>query len=128
MKTTAEIITAIECTPARSAWARGVKDYATDLIWNLDELVSGGYADPAEITTASDLLEVLLNGAANWEQFSEGGCALCYNYHIAKRLCTPSEFRKTDAGMKDPNARESWIDVQARALYQAWALIRSVAF
>lgn len=74
----------------------------------------------------NELRRWMLNGAADWSQYSEGGCALIYNGDIARRLCTPSELRKTDNGRKDPNARESWIDCQSRALYQAARLIESV--
>ena len=35
--------------------------------------------------------------------------------------------RKARHGRKKPNAREEWLDVQARALYQACELILSVA-
>ena len=70
----------------------------------------------------------MLNGADNWRQYSEGGCALCYDGQIAERLCAPWELRKTDNGRKDPNPRESWIDVQSRALFQAAQLVLDAAF
>ena len=44
---------------------------------------------------------------------------------IAETFCTPSELRRTDFGRKDPNSRETWMDVQVRAHVQAWALIKS---
>lgn len=87
----------IEQTKTRSAWDRGVKDYAEEL---LDKLREG----------------------------AEGGCALCYDGQIAERLCAPWELRKTDNGRKDPNPRETWIDVQSRALYQASRLVLDAAF
>jgi hypothetical protein len=68
-----------------------------------------------------------LNGARDWRQYSEGGCSLVYNEDIAVRLCTPSELKKTSNGMRNPNASETWIDVQARALQQAFWLIRNAA-
>lgn len=68
---------------------------------------------------------MLLHGAGDWEEYSRGGCALIYNSDIAERLCAPWELRKTDGGAKRPNAREDWIDVQARALSQAELLIRA---
>lgn len=95
----------------RSAWSRGVRDYAMDIL-----------ADACEQAcryTEKDLL----NGASDWKEYSYGGCAFCYNRIIASRLCTPSELRKTNGGMKWPNKRESWLGVQARALVQAWMLI-----
>jgi hypothetical protein len=49
---------------------------------------------------------------------------------IAKRLCSPSEMkRKTSrSGMIMPPTRiETWIQVQGRALNQAWRLLRGAA-
>ena len=42
---------------------------------------------------------------------------------ICKRLCSPSEQRKTKNGERKPNANEEWLDVQARALCQAARLV-----
>lgn len=108
-----EIITT---APARSAWARGVKAYAAELCSGLRD--AAAYA--AETGTPSPLADretvraALLNGARNW-----CGCALIYDGDIAARLCTASELRRTRNGQRDPNPRETWLDVQARALCQA---------
>jgi hypothetical protein len=109
------IRTQIENTTPRSAWARGVKAYAIDLLSEL----------PGDIVPFSRefLLDDLLNGASDWTQYSYGGCALVYDEDIALRLCTPSELKKTRNGERKPNAREDWLDVQARALFQAAQLI-----
>ena len=103
-----EIIKKLEEKTVRSAWSKGVKNYAINLVNDCEE----------EIT-----LKNLLNGADDWAQYSEGGCALIYNEHIAQALCTPSELKRTDNGRLLPNMRESWIDCQARALRQAWQMI-----
>jgi hypothetical protein len=67
-----------------------------------------------------NLLEkAMLNGADSWSQYSYGGCSLVYDGDIAERLCAPSEFKKKRGGELPPNAREQWLDVQARALNQA---------
>lgn len=113
-----EIITAaheyLESMNNRSAWSKGVNDYAIDLLINLIEcpeiVESGKYAD---------IEKALLNGADDWDVYSWGGCALIYNDDIAKLLCTPSEYRKTRGGERRPNHNEEWLDVQARALRQA---------
>ena len=68
----------------------------------------------------------LLDGAKDWYEYSWGGCSLLYNSDICKRLCSPSEQRKTKNGERKPNANEEWLDVQARALYQAARLIISI--
>ena len=119
MKTIQQLREAIEATPARSAWSKGVKLYALELIEELPD-DQEFYGSPADWKT-------LLNGADNWQQYSEGGCALIYNGDIAERLCSPSEYKRTKEGQNPPNARETWLDVQARALYQAAVLIFSLA-
>ena len=43
---------AIENKPARSAWARGVKAYALELLDNLAELTADQFADPAAVRAA----------------------------------------------------------------------------
>ena len=78
-----------------------------------------------EIASVADLKKELLNGAANWREYSYGGCALIYDSEIAELLCAPSEYRKTREGQRAPNSRETWLDVQARALGQAASLIAS---
>lgn len=111
----AEILAAIEKSPARSAWGRGVRDYAYRLV----EEVEDGDA----FANTRLLRRALLNGAADWHQYSWGGCAYCYNGDICEALCTPSEQRRKHNGALPPNAHEDWLDVQARALYQAEMLI-----
>lgn len=118
---------AIESRPARSAWGKGVKVYASGLLDNLAEGIEGGYIDPAELGNAQSLRAAMLNGARDWKQYSWGGCSLCYNGQIAERLCTPSELKRTKGGENPPNKGEEWLDVQARALYQAAALIIEAA-
>ena len=101
----------------RSAWARGVKAYALELVENLD--------DSADLCNEVMLQKALLNGADNWQQYSVGGCALVYDADIAERLCSPSELKRCKGGERQPNARETWIECQARALWQAHRLIVS---
>lgn len=113
-----ELLKRINESPARSAWDKGVKEYAFELLEAL-ELDAA-----AEIVKGENLsAQILLNGAENWAQYSGGGSSLIYDRDIAFRLCTPSEFKRTDGGCKKPNRHEQWLDVQSRALYQAAALI-----
>ena len=109
-----ELIVAIKASKARSAWAKGVKWYALNL-------VEKSYKQDTDIVKVK--MAVYLNGAETWKDYSYGGCALIYDYDIAERLCTPGELRKTDFGHKQPNSFANWLDVQARALYQAHRLI-----
>ena len=77
----------------RSAWARGVKAYAVELV--------DGLNDSADLSNERLLEKELLNGAAN-----------------------PSELTRCKGGDRQPNSRESWIELQARALWQAASLVR----
>ena len=108
-----EVYNTIELTKPKSAWGKGVKTYALELLENLEEF-----------TTIEELEKELLNGADNWEMYSWSGCSLIYDEDIAHRLCTPSELKKTRNGQRKPNKNEEWLDTQARALYQAYSLIR----
>lgn len=68
----------------------------------------------------------MLNGASDWKEYSYGGCAYVYNEDIMKQLCTPSEIKRKRNGELNPNSRETWLDVQARALYWAYSRIRNI--
>lgn len=109
----------IENKPVRSAWNRGVKSYAVGLLDELAENIQGGYIDPEDLDSPALLKKALLNGAADWAQYSWGGCSLIYDGDIAERLCTPSEYKRKRGGELQPNSQETWLDVQARALSKA---------
>lgn len=114
-----QLIEKIDATPSRSAWQKGVKSYAVELLENVISWADCGDEIPEKITE-----KYILNGAESWQKFSYGGCSLCYNEQIAERLCTPSELKRKRGGLLEPNSREKWVDVQARALFQAWKLIK----
>ena len=101
----------------RSAWSRGVKAYAVELVESLE--------DDADLANEVMLQKELLNGASSWAQYSEGGCALIYDADIAERLCPPSALKRTKWGMRAPNGRETWLGVQARALWQAHKVVET---
>lgn len=107
-----ELIQSIENTKTRSAWSKAVQQYALEILESLE----GEYTEAA-----------LLNGAENWKAYSYGGCALIYDADIAERVCSPSELKRTRGGERQPNSRETWLDCQARALFQAARLIRQKA-
>lgn len=109
----------VEARTTRSAWSHGVEAYALDLVDELEEATEGGYFDLSDLETSKLVDRAMLNGAQDWNQYSWGGCSLCYDGQIAERLCTPSELKKTRNGERRPNSREEWLDVQARALFQA---------
>lgn len=123
MKTTKELRELVVARKVRSAWKRGVKEYALELIDNLDDEGTKEvevYGSPADMKT-------LLNGADNWHQYSEAGCSLIEDSGIAERLCTPSELKRNRNGDLNPNIYETWLDVQARALHQAAGLVMRLA-
>jgi hypothetical protein len=99
--------------PATSAWQRGVNLYALELVEQAETQL-----------TLANLRETFLNGAQDWGQYSYGGCALIYDADIAERLCSPSELRRKKNGELQPSPRETWLDCQARALWQAEAMIK----
>lgn len=118
---------AVKATPARSAWARGVKEFALDFCADLREGIGYGYIDEDDLHDDRRINKFLLNGAEDWSVYSWHGLAYIYDRDIAISFCTPSELKRTRNGERRPNAREEWLDVQARALYQAAALVKRCA-
>lgn len=113
MKTIAELMELLEAKKCRSAWSKGVNIYALELLENIDENDNFElYGSPAD-------RKMLLNGASDWSEYSYGGCSLIYDRDIAERLCSPSELKSRRGGEWQPSKRETWLDCQARALYQA---------
>lgn len=109
-----ELLNKIAEIKTRSAWGKGVKEYAQMITENADYL--------EDVRSAAELL----NGAENWKEYSYGGCALIYNGDIAETVCAPLELKKTDGGRKEPNKSETWLDVQTRALYQAARMVDQI--
>lgn len=100
----------------RSAWNKGVNIYCFELLETLEER---DFSEYQEKISGKLFEKMVLNGAGSWSEYSWGGCSFIYNEDIAKTLCSPSELKKTCNGSKKPNKSEEWLDVQARALYQA---------
>lgn len=114
----------LEIRKDRSAWSRGVTNYALELIDDeTEDLINSLGLKPFNGCKREAVRDAILNGADSWHTFSWGGSSLIYDEDIAKRLCTPSELKKTHNGQRDPNEREQWLDTQARALFQAEQLI-----
>lgn len=114
-----DIYSTIENKKTRGAWNNGVKVYA---LYLLEGVI---LEDDNLVYTVPGLKDRLLNGAENWQQYAAGGGG--FVYEIASTLCTPAQLKRytyKEGGLKDPNKYETWIDVEARALYQAWLLIR----
>ena len=110
----------LENYPVSSTWNKGVKEYAFELLESLKERAALECRIPESVKEAYNWM---LNGADNWREYSYGGCSLLWDEDIAERLCCPSELKKKKYGYLNPNKRENWLDVQARALYQACYLV-----
>ena len=110
-----EIIGKLESlkTP-RSAWKKGVLHYAFFIMSKF------------EWETEIESETTLLNGAYDWKQASCSGGFYVNDEVIALTLCNNSELRMTHDGKRRPNRNETWLDVQARALFQASKLILSI--
>ena len=112
-----DLAAALAAIPAgRSAWSRAVHAYAVELVESID--------DSADLSNERLLEKALLNGASDWQQYSEGGCALVYDADIAERVCSASDLKRVRGGERQPNASETWLECQARALGQAAFLVR----
>ena len=117
---------ALKSRKDRSAWDKGVNLYSLELVDELEEAAADQGRNPAP---GAECRKLMLNGAQNWQRpndeiaawsvYSWGGLSLIYDGDIAERLCTPSELKRTRNGERRPNGQEEWLDVQARALYQA---------
>lgn len=115
-------IEAAKC--GKSKWENGVHFLALTIVGDYEA------NEPGTACELGELESTLLNGAANWSQYCYGGNLLIYDQDIAELLCSPSELRRCTAkngALKDPNRREIWMDVQARAAGQAWEMIRKIA-
>lgn len=101
---------------ARSAWDKGIYDYAFDILEPLGDELENVKAD------------TLMNGANTWTDYSYGGCALICDDDIAKRMCSPSEYKKYLNASPNSKLSDSdyWLgNVQTRALFQAMLKICS---
>tara|TARA_R100001440_G_scaffold24346_2_gene39693 strand:+ start:1371 stop:1757 length:387 start_codon:yes stop_codon:yes gene_type:complete len=108
---TAELLQRLE--KPRGAWQKGVQAYALEM---LEEY------EPEQLDEKG-----LLNGASNWKEYSYGGNAKIYDADIAAALCNASFLWKKRGGSLQPSLHETWLDVQARALFQASNLILKYA-
>lgn len=121
-----EIKSGLEKQYGRSAWRRGVIGYAWELFDNIEMSCNYMGLNYDKVLSINELKRAMLNGAQDWKEYSCGGCSYIYDADIAQALCTPSELKKTNGGRRRPNNHEEWLDVQARALWQAAELILSI--
>lgn len=117
----------LENHKARSYWAEGVKTYAAEILDTLENIAAYNGEKEYNYTASKQNHLDALNGAKDWSAYSWGGCSLVSNAAIARTLCTPSELERTKDGQRRPNSLEDWLDVQARALFQAQNLLDDLA-
>lgn len=115
----ADIVSKISKIEPRSAWDKGVKCYALEL---LDEVKN------QEFSGWYNLRSAMLNGATDWLHYSQGACSLVWDEDIAERLCTPSQLKACNGGRKYLRPGTDWIKIQSFALYQAENLIKDHAY
>lgn len=134
--TIAELETKIAGYVPHSKWGHAIKGYALDMLGNIDD--KGAPVDT--LTLGALVNHVGYNSvkigtfrAHAWiaaKETSEGGNFLIYTHDIAYNLATPSEIKKCtrkDGSLRDPNPRETWLDCQTRAVFQAIILIQNYA-
>ena len=118
MKATAKNIQAVanevNNTKTRSAWSRGVKAYALDMLERFEEWREFNEANGESVPELDE--RTALNGADNWRHWAEGASGLAESSAILCRLCPPSEVKK---GVRNI----VWLEVEARAARQAWRMI-----
>ena len=122
----------IYCNKRISKWNRGVYEYASELAENLictqngkhffDYLLNGAF----EYARGKTDSERLFNACKEHGK----GCSLIYDAEICDRLATDSaktRYTQKDGTLSQPNARETWTDVQTRAIYQASLRVFEIA-
>ena len=118
---TNELRKLVEEFPNTNAWKRGVKEYADELLDNLEEKAQLNGRLPKD---EKELKEWMLNGAMDCKDYSYTYCSLKSNRQIAERLCNPSELKKKGGGRIVPKRGETWFDEQSEALCHAYLRIK----
>ena len=136
MKTIEQLIEEVRADKPRGQFAKGVKAYALEML----EREYIDHAADVSTLTAGDLLNHvggknckigLFFSAPVYELCKEcswGGTFFIYNEDIAEALATPSAIKRLtrkDGTLAKPNAREKWLDTQARAV---WCELRKIQF
>ena len=106
---------------SRSEWAKGVKEYALEL---LEEAYFTVDMVGKNVESVDDLRSAVLHGLEDFKAYSYSGRSLVYSCQIAERLCTSRQIAKYECGLYKYNFKEEWLDVQARALVQAFELLK----
>ena len=105
----------------RGQWNKATAYYADFLLDSYIEICKWCANQNEAIPDLS--LDLVLNGASGWHQYSYGGCALVYDGDIAKVVFTPAQFAKWEQGRKVTAG--PLLDIQARGLAAGWRVLKS---
>ena len=114
-KTYSEIRNLLIQDKPRSAWARGVNNIAMNIVCEILEEYDGN--DAPHFNRVDDFSKHFYG--VSLREAVDGGCFLIYDCDIAENFCTPSELKRIKNGERNPNSRETWLDVMYRGAYQA---------
>lgn len=101
-----DIIDLIEKEKHSTQENKNTNYYAVSHLADIAGALHGEKLDP-EIENISklswnngSLIKTILNGAENFQEWSNGGLGLIYNIDLAKTLLTPEQFKKWENGDK----------------------------
>lgn len=106
---------------ARGTYNKAIYQYAFELVDNIADNYRTTAEELKHLENITNLKEKSLNGASDWEQYSWGGCSLCYNYDILHRLFCKSIVEKYENA--DSVRGRHLLDWQACALSKAFSKI-----
>lgn len=109
---------------ARGAYQKAIYQYAFELVDNIADNYISTAEELEHLENITNLKERALNGASDWNQYSWGGCSLCYNYDILSRLFCPSIVKKYKNA--DTVRGRHLLDYQATALSRAFSKINFI--
>lgn len=109
---------------ARGAYNKAIYQYIFELVDNIADNYITTADELEHLENITNLKERALNGAENWTQYSWGGCSLCYNYDILKRLFCKSIVEKYKNA--DTVRGRHLLDYQASALSRAFCKINFI--
>ena len=98
-----DIIVLIENEICNTQEEKNINYYAISHLEDISNYLDYEKLDP-EIENVSkiewsngSLIKTILNGAKDFEQWSNGGCGLISNYDLAKTLLNPEKFKKWES-------------------------------
>lgn len=108
----------------RGTYQKAVYLYAFELVDNIADNYITTADELEHLENITNLKDRALNGATNWNQYSWGGCSLCYNFDILSRLFCKSIVKKYENA--DSVKGRHLLDWQASALSRAFCKINFI--